>query len=135
MVQSRARTCHASLQVDAADADTTTTTSQAPPAQVSAFDVELNSKNDPSLGVPPLVFDAFIQMARASAMVDTGATTNFISRSFALSNGFKPQPIDALRVRLATGQISMCDSTVLVPVKIGRYRDTLSFVFARHARL
>ena len=93
-----------------------------------SFDHELNAQHNSSLGVPTLVFDALVQQIPAAAMLDTGATTNFMSCSFARSHNLVPKIISPLSVKIANGEKYVCDSVVTVPLKIGRYREKITFV-------
>lgn len=97
-------------------------TASVTPLILTATGLEPNSNDDTTR--PLLVFDGLIQRRTAKVCLDSGASANFISASFAKSCSLSPVALSgslSLPVTLADGSSISTSTLYRVPVRLGDY--------------
>ena len=91
------------------------------------------SQPEPDMSEQLIVFECQVQGVTARAMLDSGATRNFLSHSFVRKHKLTTSPLrDALRVRLADGSImKTAEHLPSSSFSVGTYTETLDLVLAQ----
>ena len=74
-----------------------------------------------------LMFDAHLGGAPCVTLIDSGASCQFVSEDWVLRHGFTTLPADPVRVAVPNGTEYVCNRVVQTKIKLGSYRDTVSF--------
>ena len=74
-----------------------------------------------------LMFDAHLGGAPCVTLIESGASCQCVSEDWVLRHGFTTLPADPVRVAVPNGTEYVCNRVVQTKIKLGSYRDTVSF--------